>query len=1022
VQPRQDEEAVMNVLRCLSLGTIVSTAILSLTAVPVSAQITGGAIVGVIKDSSGGVLPGVSVIATNVGTNQTSATSANAEGYYELPLLPAGRYRLELELHGFQRTRSAIFELNSGTRQRLDFTLQVAQVADSVEVVAALPLVNSTTTSLGVVMDQRRVEALPLNGRDFQQLVGLQAGVTNAPASSTGGRGGIEFNGSPALGNNLLLDGVDMTFGENNGAASDGAAGAGGGSLINVISVEAIEEFKATGSAFSAEYGRAVGGVLNVTTKSGTNQFHGTAFEFFRHDALDANSFFSNRDGLPKPPLRWNQFGGNLGGPIARDRVFFFFNYEGARVRRAEQVTGVVATPLLLQSVKPEIRHVLETMPTTFEATANPLLGFHRRNDQRRSDEHTYMGRVDTQVGSHRLAVRYNYNHQDFTEPNLLPGRARIFPMRLHNVGVQHNWVISPSVFNELRVGVNSSDLNRTHVDIERIPAWVSVSTGGLSGASLPSDIHFMTTTYSVNNNLTWVRGSHSVKSGFEVRDVDSRRFQTGKPGHVYRTLDDLAADRPDRISVIFGNPGRPLETTNYSVYIQDDWRATDRLQLNLGLRYDYSPPLRGGFNITSSDPFGPFNQRGDPMFDADRNNFGPRAGLIYDMTGDQKLVARAGGGVMYAPPQPFFYYDMAFIDPNVPFLSSFTEQDIPAGTSMVFPFPQSFVAAVADNPSLLPPGLNLSRSIADFDRADEYAIQWNGSLQYALTSRTAVQAAYVGSRALKLYSTRPVNVFDPATGERPDPNFGEITLRENAGRSKYDALQLSLNQRLWQGLTFDAYYTYGRSWGYYGPDATLVADGTVQDPNDIAGSAGPKAGDVRHRFTNIHSYELPTPGFAHSGFGRAVLGGWTVQGIITWRSGLPVNVTAGRDLVGNRRVTGQRPDLVPSVDPYIRDTQGLVWLNRDAFDITAPRAERRFGNLPFNFLRGPAAFTYDFALHKRFPIASGHALTLRLEAFNFLNQKNLGNPNGNLSSPNFGQITSASGGRNVQIGIKYMF
>ncbi len=1012
----------MNVLRCLSLSVILSTTVLPFTARPATAQITGGAIAGVIKDSSGGVLPGVSVTATNVGTNQTSITSSNAEGYYEFPLLPAGRYRLELTLDGFQRARSAIFELNSGTRQRFDLALAIAQLAEAVDVVAAAPLVNVTTTSLGVVMNQEKVEALPLNGRDFQQLVGLQAGVINAPASSTGGRGGIEFNGSPALSNNLLLDGIDMTFGENNGAASDSAAGAGGGALINVISVEAIEEFKATGSAFSAEYGRATGGVLNVTTKSGTNRFHGSAFEFFRNDALDANSFFSKRGGLPKPPLRWNQFGGNLGGPIARDRVFFFFNYEGAYVRRAQQVTGTVATPLLLARVKPEIRQVLETMPKTFEPTTNPLLGFHRRNDQQRSDEHTYMGRVDTQFGTHRLAVRYNYNHQDYTDPNLLPGHERIYPMRLHNAAVQHSWAISSSVFNEFRAGVNSSDLNRTHVDIERIPAWVTVSTGGLSGANLPSDIHFMTTTYSVNDNLTWVRGSHSIKTGFEIRDVNSRRFQTGKPTHSYRTLDDLIADRPNSISVIFGNPGRPLDTTNYGAYVQDDWRATDRLQLNLGLRYEYSPPLRGGFNVTSSDPFGSFNRRGDPMFAPDRNNFGPRAGLIYDIAGDQKLIARAGGGVMYGSPQPFFYYDMAFVDPNVPFLASFTEQDIPAGTSMVFPFPQSFVAAVADNPSLLPRGLNLSRSIADFDRADEYSLQWNGSLQYALTSRTAVQASYVGSRALKLYSTRPVNVFDPATGRRPDPTFGEITFRENAGRSKYDALQLSLNQRLWHGLTLDAYYTYGRSGGYYGPDATLVSDGTVQDPNDIAGSAGPKAGDVRHRFVNVHSYELPTPGFADSGFGHAVLAGWTVQGIITVRSGLPVNVTAGRDLVGNRRTTGQRPDLVPGVDPYIRDTHGLVWLNRNAFDITAPLAQRRFGNLPFNFLRGPGAFTYDFALHKRFRVAAGHTLVARLEAFNFFNWKNLGNPNGNLSSPTFGQITGASGGRNIQIGVKYMF
>ena len=214
----------------------------------------------------------------------------------------------------------------------------------------------------------------------------------------------------------------------------------------------------------------------------------------------------------------------------------------------------------------------------------------------------------------------------------------------------------------------------------------------------------------------------------------------------------------------------------------------------------------------------------------------------------------------MYGPPQPLFYYDMAFIDPNVPFLSSFTPTDVPAGLSIAFPFPQSFVTAVAADPSLLPVGLNLARNIADYDRADEYSVQWNGSVQYALTPRTSVQAAYVGSRANKLYSSRQVNLIDPATNARPVSGIGEILFRENAGRSKYDALQLSLNQRLWRSLAFDVYYTYGRSTGYYGPDGTVTSDASVQDPANIAGSRGPKAGDVRHRFVSTHSYELPAP------------------------------------------------------------------------------------------------------------------------------------------------------------------
>src|SRR2546422_421080 len=279
----------------------------------------------------------------------------------------------------------------------------VGQVSDSVEVTAAAPLVNATTADLGVVVDQSKVEALPLNGRDFQQLVGLQAGVYASPDSFNGQRGGIEFNGASAFGNNLLMDGVDMSFGENSASASDKAAGTevgraagqatgngiGRGSLINTISVEAIQEFKATGSAFSAEYGRATGGVLNVTTKSGTNQLHGTLFEFFRNDKLDANSFFSNKAGLARPPLRWNQFGANLGGPIRRDKLFFFFNYEGAQASQNSPQTGNVPTSLLLSMVTPAIRQNLSLLPAPTSPTSNPLVGFNYHNDSRKYNEHT---------------------------------------------------------------------------------------------------------------------------------------------------------------------------------------------------------------------------------------------------------------------------------------------------------------------------------------------------------------------------------------------------------------------------------------------------------------------------------------------------------------------------------------------------------------------------------------------------------------------------------------------------------
>ena len=407
----------------LSLATAL---LLFLAAMPPAiAQIAGGSIVGNIFDPSGAPIPGAIVRATNLASNQTTEVHTNGTGYYEFPLLPAGSYQIAVEHAGFQRAENKAFDLNSGTRPRIDLTLAVGTLSENVQVVEKAPLLNTTSTDLGRVIEGSKVESLPLNGRNFQQLVGLQAGVVNSPGSSAGGRGGIEFNGSPALGNNLLLDGVDMSFGEVNGTASDASGGASGGAHINTVSVEAIAEFKATGSAFSAEYGRATGGILSVTTKSGTNQFHGTAYEYFRNDALDANNFFSNLGGLKKPPLRWNQYGGNLGGPLRKDRIFFFFNYEGAKVRQNAAIAGNVPTPALLAELPAKIADALRALPATFTPTSNPLVGLHRRDDSRTDDENTYLSRVDGMFGLHRVAARFSYNQQDVTIPNLRPENRR---------------------------------------------------------------------------------------------------------------------------------------------------------------------------------------------------------------------------------------------------------------------------------------------------------------------------------------------------------------------------------------------------------------------------------------------------------------------------------------------------------------------------------------------------------------------------------------------------------------------
>ncbi|MCL4851595.1 MAG: TonB-dependent receptor [Bryobacteraceae bacterium] len=584
------------------------------------AQITGGSIVGVVTDASGAVLVGARVQARNVETNVVTEARSNESGLYEFPLLLRGTYVLSVEQPGFQRAATGEIVLHAGRKPRIDFQMTVGEVTQTLEVVASAPLVNATSTELGVVIDSQKVRDLPLNGRSFTQLLSLQAGYNNS--SDTASRGGVELNGLPGLGNNWLMDGVDISFGENNGVGL-GAVG-GSGAVINTVSVDALEEFKTTSGAYSAEYGRASGGVINLTTKSGTNQFHGTLFEFFRNDKLDANSFFSNRSGLRKPPLRHNQFGGNLGGPILRDRLFFFFNYEGARIRRAQQITGNVPTPLLLSSIQnPALVEHLSQFPKDFEPTANPLIGLHRRNDGSRIREDTTLSRIDAYLGKHRLGFRLSWNDQEISVPRLREDVREVSPIPLRNYVISDQWTITPSISNEFRFGYNRYPIARhqTAIDPEKTQEvlgqpLVSDSTAILApGLSYTGNFDLLearSPSFSLIDNLVWIRGAHTIKTGFEFRNVDSIRNHVHDIRYYYNSLNDLIADNSYAYLISIGNPGRGYNFWTNSVYIQDDWKVNQRIQLNLGMRYEYYTPFSGPFGLATRDPFGARTRAGE--------------------------------------------------------------------------------------------------------------------------------------------------------------------------------------------------------------------------------------------------------------------------------------------------------------------------------------------------------------------------------------------------------------------------
>jgi outer membrane receptor protein involved in Fe transport len=1023
----------------IALVLIIGLFMLAWASAPAVAQVSTGSILGRVTDASGGVVPGVTVQARNVATNVVNTIVTNESGLYEFPSLPAGTYIISGELPGFQVSTSGEIVLHSGERPRINLDMRVGEITETVEVVSSAPLIETSQTDLGVVVDSMKVKELPLNGRTFTQLLSLENGFTQG---GTSGRGGVELNGLGGMTNNFTMDGLDMTLGENGGIGI-GAIG-GSGSVINILSVEAIQEFKVSSGAFSAELGRTAGGVINVTTKSGTNEFHGTLFEFLRNDALDANNFFANRSGQGKTPLRHNQFGGNVGGPILKDKLFFFFNYEGSRITRGQQRTGNVPTPALLSQLKPAMQEHFQFQPKDYTPTSNPYVGFHRRSDNLRVEEDTTLTRVDAFLGKHRLGFRLAWNDQLVSQHRLRTDMRRLFPIPLKNWGIFHNFDITPTIFNEFRVGYNHYPIARHYentdpsqnVDVLGTPLPTdtrSIRVSGLSRTFWFNVLEASSPTYSFVDNFVWVRGNHTLRAGFEFRHVNSIRNQTEPVIYYYNTLDNLIADDIREIQLTMGNPGQGYDFWTLGTYLQDDWKISPRLQLNLGLRYEYYKVWSGPYGLATGDPFGPRVQKGEGVWEPDRNNFAPRLGIVFDPTGEAKTVFRGGFGVSYMPPMPMYHWDAPFINPKISQFPRLVPSDFPAqyhpiefSNFQYFPGPgvELAIQEIIQDPTKFPPGLAAGFNLANRFRRDQYTMNWNLSIQRALSRNLAAQISYVGNRALKLPSDRTLNLVNPATGIRePHPEVGPAVLLDNGARLWHHSLQLALNRRFEGGYGLDAYYTWAKTMQFANGDGNTWLDSQTQDFDCYACSMGPKRGLRQHVFTLVHSWDVPTPGFAQdSAFGRGMLGGWTLQGIVGARSGDHANIRLGRDVVGTGRSSGQRPDAVPGAGWRAQSSDRLVLWNKAAFDAATPTAEKRFGNIGYNAVQGPGAFTWDLGVHKSFLITETQQIQFRLEMFNWPNHTVFNTPSTNLRSSQFGRFTSAANAREIQLALKYIF
>ena len=994
------------------------------------AQESGSGIEGTITDASGAVLPNVEVVARNTATNLSSTAKTNSTGFFSFPNLPAGSYTVMARVEGYQPSTTKAFTILSGQRSRIDLTLQVSGVNTTIDVSASsTQLINTTSNDLGTSVEPVKIQNLPLNQRNFFSLIALQPGVNASSNTGQTGRGGFEVNGAPGLSNNIVMDGIDATFGEDNGA------GPGSGAYINTIGVGAIEEFRTTSSVPPAEFGRAAGGILAITTKSGANAFHGSVFEFFRNDILDANTWANKHQAktVPIPKLRYNEFGGNLGGPILRDRAFFFFNYEGDRVISGSSTSGNTPTPALIASVSnPAIAQELSFLPAPTSITANPLIGLSVGNINTTTKEDTYVARVDSTLGKHRLLVRFNQNNQQQDQQQFRRDDSLVYPLRFYNTAIADVWTPTSNLVNELRVGMNRNDLARhnTTYDTDPTRSWLTI-TGFFSTDNNQGLLHFLTTTYNLVDNLTWTHGKHTLAFGTDNRWLRSARVQDTNNVSSYRNLADLQQDNPYQVQITFGTP-KHFDSFQLGFYAEDSFRATRRITLNYGLRYDYYTPLSGAFNVSGSSPFSPLTtNKNQPYFNENRFNFAPRLGLIADLLGNQKLVFRGGFGLMFIPPQPFFFYDSSFLDPRLPFNAIITPSDVPASVSLKYPFSKDYVNQIAANPSLLPPDILLGRQVADRNHKDEYSENWNANLQYAPRPDLVLQATYTALRNLHGTTTTLPNQFAPHTcnptcGARPVNTIGNINYSIFEGRTTYDAVYLQASYR--KGVsTADFYYTFAsniQEWAGNNNIGTGQSD--VQDLTNPAGSRGWANGHTRNRVVGAYTITPPVPIFARgSHAGRAALGGFSFQGIVGFNTGTVGNVLANIDLVRNGRTAGDRPDRVQGVSTYAHGTDSSgypIYLNRSAFDSAAPYNAQRYGNLGYNAIYGPHQFTMDMSVIKRIALFQEHSLNLRGEFFNVLNHQNWSTPTLTLTDSNFGKVLTRSGPRNVQLGAEYRF
>jgi hypothetical protein len=1086
---------------------------------PASAQEVSAGITGRITDASGAGIPGATVTAKDMMRGTEWPTQTNMEGIYAFPRIPVGIYELRVEMQGFKTARRPDIQLELNQRARVDIQMQVGEISSTVEVTGAAPLLNTETTIVGSVISSNAIVNTPLITRNYISLTLLTPGVTTTDPSAfnsgqrTGGGGRPYVNGNRKESNNFLLDGVD------NNHTSD-----------NLTSyqpnLDAIQEVKMITNNASAEFGNFQGGVINVTIKSGANDFHGTAFEFLRNDKLNANSWARNwslaadpKTGkAPRSPIRWNEFGGTFGGPIKKDKIFFFGDYQGIRrytpaavntfsVIPAEFRNGDFSRLLTEKGIQlydplttdangirqpfvnnqiplTRINPVVKNLFNSKDLYPLPINSNLQNNQYNATKGQLLSDQFDVKIDAKRgtkddFSFRYSWGRQEIPGINYFPLIFNTFNHAPFRNGVA-NWTrtFSPRVVNELRFGANrimnwngGEDKGLGNVaeklgiqqGNDRAGGLFGITlTGGLASGLGSSNIgtqqKFPNNTFHLADNLTLIRGRHMIKTGGQLLRQQMNPFYAGNNGRTGSitfngqytagpnakapTMKGLA--EADFFLGYESRAGRGLNTGSWGhrkiilgFYIQDDWRATDELTLNLGLRWEYHSPLVEVMDRQSN--FSPFtgalmlagkdgNSRA--LYNPFKKDFQPRIGFAWTPRAlGNKTVLRGAYTI-----------------------SSFMEG---TGTNLRMPMNPPFNAeyeAIYEGQTAI--GGTLDQGLTVLKQADPYknanirlwdqnirpanVQQWSLILEQQLWAQMVLSAGYIGQHGTHLVVPMPYfqKILQPDKTTKPSPylagnsqlaNIAQISGTESCGNQRYDGFQFSARQRFSKGLEFQLSYTLSHGMsdaiGYYGEGGQAASQSAYwQYLYNNKAEWGPTYFDARHMLSFVYTYQFPF-GKGKS-FGNnwhpivnGIIGGWQMGGILNLRSGFPLTIQS-TDRSGTTS-RGARADRIGNGEGPKQVGKGNTWLDKSAFK--EPVAGT-LGNSGIGVIRGPGWRTFDLSMQKTFSITEKKHLEFRAEMFNLTNTPQFSTPVRSVSSATFGEITGAQGERQIQFGLKFNF